>query len=60
MPKKEINYQNTVIYKIQHTEKDDLIYVGHTTDFKRRKSEHKKHCNSGISRDYNFKMYTEQ
>lgn len=35
------NYSNTVIYKIQHLEKNELIYVGHTTNFKNRKSQHK-------------------
>jgi len=56
MPKKEINYQNTVIYKIQHTEKDDLIYVGHTTDFTKRKNAHKKACNNE-GKKFNIKLY---
>ena len=30
MPKIPIDYQNTIIYKIEHIEKEDLIYVGHT------------------------------
>ena len=47
MPRTPINYDNTHFYKIvcrDLTIKD--CYVGHTTDFKRRKCEHKKHCNS--------------
>ena len=30
MPRKDIDYSKTVIYKIQHIEKEDLVYVGHT------------------------------
>jgi hypothetical protein len=43
MPKIEIKYSNTIIYKIyckDETIKD--IYVGHTTNFIKRKYEHKK------------------
>lgn len=45
MPKKEINYKCTIIYKLVCNDiniKD--IYVGHTTDFIRRKAEHKQRC----------------
>ena len=58
MPRKEINYQNTVIYKIQHTEKDDLLYVGHTTSFTKRKASHKSTCNNPNSSYHNLKVYT--
>ena len=57
MPRKEINYQNTVIYKIQHIEKDDLLYVGHTTDFNERKHSHKKCVNSKTGTKFNMKVY---
>jgi len=44
MPKTPIDYQNTFIYKLVH--KDDLddknIYIGHSTNFKQRKKDHKK------------------
>ena len=49
MPKTKINYQNTIIYKIvcnDLTVKD--LYIGCTTDFKRRKSEHKNWCNAPL------------
>ena len=42
MPRTKINYQNTVIYKIVCNDlniKD--LFVGGTTDFRRRKCEHK-------------------
>lgn len=58
MPKKEINYKNTVIYKIVCNNlnvKD--CYVGHTTDFIRRKYKHKENCNNPNNLKYNFKIY---
>ena len=33
MPKKAIDYSNCCIYKIEHTEDESLVYVGHTTNF---------------------------
>ena len=35
------DYSKTVIYKIQHLDKDELLYVGHTTNFTKRKNRHK-------------------
>jgi predicted GIY-YIG superfamily endonuclease len=35
------DYSKTVIYKIQHLDKDELLYVGHTTNFTKRKALHK-------------------
>jgi len=58
MPRKEMNYQNTTIYKIQHIEKEDLLYVGHTTDFVQRKHQHKHSSNHEGNRNYNCKLYT--
>jgi hypothetical protein len=48
MPKDIIDYSNTIIYKIVCNDnhiKD--IYVGHTTNFIKRKYQHKILCNSG-------------
>ena len=42
MPKNNIDYTKTIIYKIQHNERLDLIYIGHTTNFDSRQSQHKK------------------
>ena len=47
MPKEDIDYSNTIIYKIFC--KDPFItdvYVGHTTNFTQRKHSHKIACNS--------------
>ena len=57
MPKLKINYSNAVIYKIQHLENKDLIYVGSTTDFVRRKASHKHACNYTYGIQYNVKLY---
>ena len=46
MPKVEIDYSNTIIYKITCKDlnvKD--LYVGHTTNFVQRKHSHKQNCN---------------
>ena len=58
MPRKEINYQNTIIYKIVCNDlniKD--LYVGHTTDFRRRKNGHKSQCMNENSKGFNYKIY---
>jgi hypothetical protein len=58
MPKAEIDYSNTIIYKIVC--KDQLIpdvYVGHTTNFVQRKYSHKQSCYNIKSPCYNLKLY---
>ncbi len=53
-----IDYVKTIIYKI--TCKDENIkdcYVGHTTNFKQRKIEHKYACCNENSKSYNSKVY---
>ena len=58
MPRKPIDYSKTVIYKICCKDpniKD--IYVGSTTDFITRKSQHKRSCNNSINKSYNYYVY---
>jgi hypothetical protein len=58
MPKSDIDYSNTIIYKI--TCKDETIsdvYVGHTTNFVQRKHSHKQSCMNPKSSNYTFKLY---
>ena len=58
MPKTDIDYSNTIIYKI--TCKDPEIkdvYVGHTTNFVQRKHAHKQSCNNQKSSNYDCKLY---
>ena len=57
MPKVPIDYNNTIIYKIEHIEKDDLVYVGHTTNWDRRKYSHKQRCNNKNDTKHNLKLY---
>ena len=58
MPKTDIDYSNTIIYKI--TCKDANVpdvYVGHTINFVQRKHAHKQSCISNKSPNYNCKLY---
>ena len=59
MPRLPIDYSRTIIYKLVH--KDDLddvnVYVGHTTDFTKRKNAHKICCNLPSNKGYNSKKY---
>jgi hypothetical protein len=58
MPKKNIDYSKTVIYKIVCNDLNITdLYVGHTTDFIKRKYAHKKVCNTETDKGYNFKIY---
>ena len=58
MPKTDIDYSNTIIYKI--TCIDPTIndtYVGHTTNFVQRKHAHKQSCTNTRSSNYKCKLY---
>ena len=58
MPRSPVNYDNTHFYKIVC--KDINIsdcYIGHTTDFTKRKSKHKGICNTPQNRNYNMPVY---
>ena len=57
MPKLPMDYSKTIIYKIEHIENDNLVYVGHTTNWDKRKSAHKFNCNNANSSKYNLKIY---
>jgi predicted GIY-YIG superfamily endonuclease len=46
MPRKAMDYSKTIIYKIQHEDNEELVYVGHTTNFIKRKNGHKSRCNN--------------
>lgn len=58
MPKTSIDYNNTYFYKIVCKDVNVTeIYVGHTTEFSKRKSEHKKQCNHPNLNRHNLKVY---
>ena len=51
------NYLQTVIYKIEHKENKELVYVGSTTNFMERKYQHKSRCNNENGKKCNCKLY---
>ena len=59
MPRLPINYSKTVIYKLVHKEDydNDNVYIGSTTDFRKRKTTHKSYCNNEKNKTYNDKKY---
>lgn len=50
------NFQNTEIYKIVN-EEETFCYVGSTTDFRRRRYNHKRSCNNENDKRYNSNLY---
>ena len=58
MPRKEINYDTTHFYKLVCRNLDIKdCYVGHTTDFIKRKSDHTARCSNTHNRGYNLPVY---
>ena len=53
-----VNYGKSMIYKLCCKDPNIInIYIGSTTNFSRRKSQHKNTCNDVNSNDYNLKNY---
>ena len=50
MPRKAIDYENTVIYKIVCPNSPPYVFVGHTSDFTQRKHAHKRDFLKGESK----------
>ena len=59
MPKLPTDYSKTIIYKLLHKEDYDNvnIYIGSTTDFIRRKNNHKSNCCNEKKKEHNEKKY---
>ena len=58
MTKTKINYDNTIIYKIVCNDLNiEDLYVGHTTGFINRKTQHKTVCNNQNASQYKIKLY---
>jgi len=58
MPKTPIDYSKTAIYKIVCNDLNITdLYVGHTTDFTKRKNQHKTSCNNVKNKKHNLKVY---
>ena len=52
-----MDYSKCCIYKKEHIENDNLVYVGHTTNQGKRKTAHKSNCNNENEPKYNLKLY---
>lgn len=53
-----VNYSNTIIYKIIHKNNIETdIYIGHTTDFRKRKNQHKTTCNNNTGKNKHSHYY---
>ena len=58
MPKTEIDYSNTIFYKIRCKNPDVKdVYIGHTINFVERKRAHKHSCTYENNSNYNCKVY---
>jgi hypothetical protein len=51
------DYSKTIIYKLVNYDYPDLIYVGSTTNFTKRKQDHKKTAYNEKSKGYKLKLY---
>ena len=58
MPRTDIDYSNTVFYKIYCKDINfHDVYIGHTTNFVQRKHAHKRACNKSTDQSHNLKVY---
>lgn len=58
MPRKPIDYSNTIMYKLVCNDLNvPYTYVGHSTNFTKRKCHHKSNCNNQNQLHYNLKVY---
>ena len=57
MPKIPVDYSKTIIYKIEHIDDDSLVYVGYTTNWNKRKCEHKHRYYNEKCSKHNYKVY---
>ena len=58
MPRTDINYSNTIIYKLCCKDLSITdIYIGQTTDMRKRKNLHKSTCYNDSNNKYNYYVY---
>lgn len=58
MPRKPIDFSKCIIYHfVCHDISITDSYVGHTTDFRKRKNSHKSVCCNETNKNYNLKLY---
>ena len=51
------DYTKTIIYKLINYDYPELVYVGSTTNFTKRKQQHKESCLNEKHKKYNYKVY---
>ena len=51
------DYAKTIIYKLINYDCPDLVYVGSTTNFTKRKQHHKQRCLNINDKKHNLKVY---
>ena len=51
------NYTKTIIYKLINYDYPELVYVGSTTNFTKRKQNHKERCLNEKNKNHNLKVY---
>jgi hypothetical protein len=52
------DYAKTIIYKLVNYDYPELVYVGSTTNFTKRKQNHKESCLNEKHKNHNLKVYT--
>ena len=58
MPRKQVDYSNTCFYKLVCNDLNiTKCYVGHTTDFRKRKTQHKTVCHNENAANHNITVY---
>lgn len=51
------NYSKSVIYRIINKETQETLYVGSTTNYKKRMLDHKSRCHNLNATHYNYPIY---
>ena len=51
------DYSKTIIYKLINYDYPELVYVGSTTNFTKRKQQHKYSCHNEKTKGYNYNIY---
>ena len=50
-------YKKFVIYKIYNISTPEIFYIGSTTNFNKRKAQHKKNITNRVSKAYHYPIY---
>ena len=57
MPKTPTDYSKAIIYSIICKTDDTLLYIGSTTNFTKRKAQHKENCNKETYKKHHLQVY---